>query len=256
MKYKKQKLQQGGTVQRLNIIQALLGIKPEASTINPEESGYSYKRPMGNSIYSEIVKKIPYGNGSLISQRIITNPGTPKADTIYIMPSGSKITNPIDISRYKGKFKLLDSITNKKEDGGTLSQVYQQGGAIEEDGKDQLIVDFAAEYLKANGVDEADMVDNSGNIKEEYANLVVDALKEVDTPEFWEEFKKSPTTAVEAYIKSKNPEQVEYAKKGTKLKQLKNRSHRKCKCGCDLVLKKDAGGKIVEVCACGCKNKN
>ena len=30
---------------------------------------------------------------------------------------------------------------------------------------------------------------------------------------------------------------------------------KKCSCGCDLVTKKEKGGKIVQSCACGCKPK-
>lgn len=51
---------------------------------------------------------------------------------------------------------------------------------------------------------------------------------------------------------------VESAKKGKKLAYAKKlRSYKKgkkCKCGCDLVLVKEAGGKITQKCACGCKS--
>lgn len=242
--------QKGGSIPRLNIIQAILGMRPDNKVqLNSEEYGYSYRRPWGDAIYSEIVKKIPYGNGTLTSQRKIVNPLTPKADTIYTMPSGDRVTSPEDLARYKYKFKLLDSLASKKQEGGTIDM------NDESEDREQLIVNFAAELLKASGLNEEDIVDDEGNIKEEYAGFLVDAISEVDSPEFWEEFKKSPTTVVEEYIKSKTPEKVEYAKKGMKLKQLKSRKNRKCKCGCDLVLKKEAGGTIVEVCSCGCKNK-
>ncbi len=240
----------GGSIPRLNIIQAILGMRPDNKVqLNSEEYGYSYRRPWGDAIYSEIVKKIPYGNGTLTSQRKIVNPLTPKADTIYTMPSGDRVTSPEDLARYKYKFKLLDSLASKKQEGGTIDM------NDESEDREQLIVNFAAELLKASGLNEEDIVDDEGNIKEEYAGFLVDAISEVDSPEFWEEFKKSPTTVVEEYIKSKTPEKVEYAKKGMKLKQLKSKKNRKCKCGCDLVLKKEAGGTIVEVCSCGCKNK-
>lgn len=76
-------------------------------------------------------------------------------------------------------------------------------------------------------------------------------------------------------------DQQQYAKKGAKLKKLKDQSaikkankeitkaisnpvitqgksgmktkKRKCACGCDLVLSKEKGGKITEKCACNCK---
>ena len=75
---------------------------------------------MGNSVYSEIVKNIPYGNGELVSQRKISNPGTTKADTVYTMPSGQRVTDAADLNRYKNKFGQLDSLAEKKEDGGKV----------------------------------------------------------------------------------------------------------------------------------------
>ncbi|MDA3856315.1 MAG: hypothetical protein PF569_08710 [Candidatus Woesearchaeota archaeon] len=52
-------------------------------------------------------------------------------------------------------------------------------------------------------------------------------------------------------------EDVESAKKGKKLEYAKKlRSYKKgqkCKCGCDLVLTKESGGKLTQKCACGCK---
>lgn len=450
MKYnkeKKKKLQQGGIIQRKNILEQILGIRPKNTTpLNNQEYGYSYKRPLGESVYTEIVKNIPYGNGELVSQRKITNPGTVKADTIYTMPSGQRVTDPTDLNRYKNKFGQLDSLTQSKQEGGTLdpkkvmeearrnqlierqaqardavktsgiaayqstpvtiqsprqevilkeyasskpisfsqafgearkagltdlkdtSQTtktntpvvntsaantpvvntpvvssttvnvplseeqlgineiirkygteglerirnttydggvlpeltvaakrltpknnntpkvrttsilhrlknwpgysiglvspqkmygYQQGGKVSNsDASQQLYVDFAVRYLKAKGVSEEDMVDESGSLNDEYIQEVTSVIGEIDTPEFWEAYKQDPDGTVNMYIKSSSdPEEIELAKKGAKLKQLKNKKMRKCKCGCNLTLKKEAGGTIVEVCACGCKNK-
>lgn len=450
MKYnkeKKKKLQQGGIIQRKNILEQILGIRPKNTTpLNNQEYGYSYKRPLGESVYTEIVKNIPYGNGELVSQRKITNPGTVKADTIYTMPSGQRVTDPTDLNRYKNKFGQLDSLTQSKQEGGTLdpkkvmeearrnqlierqaqardavktsgiaayqstpvtiqsprqevvlkeyasskpisfsqafgearkagltdlkdtSQTtktntpvvntsaantpvvntpvvssttvnvplseeqlgineiirkygteglerirnttydgvvlpeltvaakrltpknnntpkvrttsilhrlknwpgysiglvspqkmygYQQGGKVSNsDASQQLYVDFAVRYLKAKGVSEEDMVDESGSLNDEYIQEVTSVIGEIDTPEFWESYKQDPDGTVNMYIKnSSGPEEIELAKKGAKLKQLKNKKMRKCKCGCNLTLKKETGGTIVEVCACGCKNK-
>lgn len=134
---------------------------------------------------------------------------------------------------------------------------YQQGGKVSNsDASQQLYVDFAVRYLKAKGVSEEDMVDESGSLNDEYIQEVTSVIGEIDTPEFWEAYKQDPDGTVNMYIKSSSdPEEIELAKKGAKLKQLKNKKMRKCKCGCNLTLKKEAGGTIVEVCACGCKNK-
>ena len=100
------------------------------------------------------------------------------------------------------------------------------------------------------------MVDESGSLNDEYIQEVTSVIGEIDTPEFWEAYKQDPDGTVNMYIKSSSdPEEIELAKKGAKLKQLKNKKMRKCKCGCNLTLKKETGGTIVEVCACGCKNK-
>lgn len=45
------------------------------------------------------------------------------------------------------------------------------------------------------------------------------------------------------------------AKKGARLMKLKKGGKKKCACGCELVEKKEAGGKVSSVCSCGCKVK-
>ena len=72
---------------------------------------------------------------------------------------------------------------------------------------------------------------------------VTAALQELESnPEFWDTYVSDPDAAVNAYIESKqSPEQVEMARKGTKLKnlqKLKKGTAKKCKCGCDLTMKK------------------
>lgn len=56
-------------------------------------------------------------------------------------------------------------------------------------------------------------------------------------------------------------EQMPYFKEGGKLDYLQflkkggKMKSKKCSCGCELVTKKDKGGKMVQSCACGCKPK-
>ena len=46
---------------------------------------------------------------------------------------------------------------------------------------------------------------------------------------------------------------IQFAAKGAKLKKLKAiKKSKKCKCGCNMVTVKAAGGKMIEKCACGC----
>ena len=56
-------------------------------------------------------------------------------------------------------------------------------------------------------------------------------------------------------------EQMPYFKEGGKLDYLQSlkkggkMKSKKCSCGCDLITKKEKGGKLVQSCACGCKPK-
>ena len=56
-------------------------------------------------------------------------------------------------------------------------------------------------------------------------------------------------------------EQTPYFKEGGKLDYLQSlkkggkMKSKKCSCGCDLITKKEKGGKMVQSCACGCKPK-
>lgn len=56
-------------------------------------------------------------------------------------------------------------------------------------------------------------------------------------------------------------DQTSYLKNGGKLDYLQSlkkggkMKSKKCSCGCDLVMKKEKGGKLVQSCACGCKPK-
>ena len=128
----------------------------------------------------------------------------------------------------------------------------QQGGKVEE-GNQELIADFAIRYLRGQGIAEEDIVGQDGNINPQYVDELTEVIQEVNTPEFWDSYKQDPDGTLAAYMEStQTPEQVEMAKKGAKLKQLKNKKNRMCKCGCKLLLKKE-GGKIVEKCSCGCK---
>lgn len=47
---------------------------------------------------------------------------------------------------------------------------------------------------------------------------------------------------------------TQFAAKGAKIKMLKGKT-KKCSCGCDIVTRKESGGKLVSKCACGCKSE-
>jgi hypothetical protein len=200
-----------------------------------------------------IRKEVPYAN--LYSIMSIRNPGTNRADTTFIAPSGTKY-NMNDVRSGKApsgySYKFFEKPVGYFQQGGTIDN--EESGSM-----DQLYVDFAIRYLKAKGISEDSMVDDEGGLKDEFLEEVSTAINEVDSPDFWEQYQSNPDAAVQSYIESKmEPEQIEMARKGAKLKKLKKLKKggiksRKCKCGCDLIMKKEAGGTIVEVCACGCK---
>lgn len=260
------KLQQGGGIYKRNLLERFFNIKPvqQADTLATNvgntgrpEIGYSYTNGNNPTIISEIVKPVSYGNGSLISTRRITNPNTPKADTTYIAPSGQRVVNPTDVTRYKSRFGLLDQLIQKRQQGGTVENT------------EGLYADFAVRLLKGLGVEE-DQIVVDGQLNSEYSDFVINSIKAVDTPEFWSNYSEDPDNAVNEFISSIasnqegspedqtndiTPQQdnVDFAKKGAKLKKLRKNKTMKCKCGCAMTTKKE-GGKLVSKCSCGCKN--
>lgn len=230
------------------------------------------RHQVNSSTYTTYKEKTPFigfpkevrsivGPNGQTSTMVIKNPNTSKADTTFIPPGYAKDPDlypkftPQDIREGKGTGSYLEKFTSPTYFPHIGK--HQQGGKVSNsDASQQLYVDFAVRYLKAKGISEEDMVDESGSLNDEYIQEVTSVIGEIDTPEFWEAYKQDPDGTVNMYIKSSSdPEEIELAKKGAKLKQLKNKKMRKCKCGCNLTLKKETGGTIVEVCACGCKNK-
>jgi hypothetical protein len=247
--------QQGGQLHLRNVWEKIFGITPDYTPVNSQESITSY---MDNTLKGPVEKRVirkevPYAN--LYSIMSIRNPGTNRADTTFIAPSGTKY-NMNDVRSGKTpsgySYKFFEKPVGYFQQGGTVDN--KESGSM-----DQLYVDFAIRYLKAKGISEDSMVDDEGGLKDEFLEEVSTAINEVDSPDFWEQYQSNPDAAVQSYIESKmEPEQIEMARKGAKLKKLKKLKKggiksRKCKCGCNLIMKKEAGGKIKEVCACGCK---
>lgn len=130
--------------------------------------------------------------------------------------------------------------------------ILQQGGKIS---NDELSVYMAVDYLKAKGISEEDMVGEDGGLKSEYIDMVSEMFSN-QPEEILASYEQDPDGTIAQILENEQtPEQIEMAKKGAKLKKLKSKKMRKCKCGCNLILSKEAGGVIVEKCSCGCKNK-
>ena len=244
--------QQGDKLHLRNVWERIFGITPDYTPVNSQESITSYmdntrKGPVEKRV---IRKEVPYAK--LHSTMSIRNPGTNRADTTFTAPSGTTY-NMNDVR--SGKAPSGYSYKFFKNPAG----YFQQGGTVdkkESGSTDQLYVDFAIRYLKAKGIPEDDMVDNEGGLKDEFLEEVSTAINEVDSPDFWEQYQSDPDAIIQSYVESKmEPAQIEMARKGAKLKKLKKggMKSKKCKCGCNLTMKKEAGGKIKEVCACGCK---
>ena len=242
--------QSGAPIYRRNLWERFWNIKPKAQPVLDSEDESTRKYRDGRVDIYEIMKEVPYG--VLTSTMKVKNPGTTAPDTLYVRPDGEEFKSK-DIK----KNSSLQSYPNKFN----RYFKHQQGGKVEESGPtDEMYVDFAVRFLSKLGVGEEDMVDEEGGLKDEHTETVTAALQELEsTPEFWDTYVSDPDAAVDAYIESKqSPEQVEMARKGAKLKnlqKLKKGTAKKCKCGCDLIIKKEKGGTITEVCSCGCKAK-
>lgn len=101
---------------------------------------------------------------------------------------------------------------------------------------------------------------------EEDMSAIMTAAQQLSDEE-WAEIEKAYTQSAE----QSQQDEVQFAKKGAKLKKLQEfkkvstkipeakkgmkTKKKTCKCGCNLVLTKEAGGKITETCACKCGGK-
>ena len=109
------------------------------------------------------------------------------------------------------------------------------------------------------------LVDNPEDSKQVHAQLNNYSDEELMT--FAEQLKnQQPDEGNESGNEENNEEsEIEQAKKGTKLNNLKKlqkykkgsttKPVKKCACGCDIVATHEAGGKIIEKCSCGCDVK-
>ena len=89
--------------------------------------------------------------------------------------------------------------------------------------------------------------------KEEASQYYADFMQKSQTAEGRSELEQdSEFMELYADFMAQQDNQVEFAKKGAKLKTLTTKKISKCSCGCDLILKKDKGGKIKKVCSCNC----
>lgn len=90
------------------------------------------------------------------------------------------------------------------------------------------------------------------NRNEEDKNQIMDWIKKLG---------ESGELEQELSTLEQEQEQMPYFKEGGKLDYLQSlkkggkMKSKKCSCGCDLVTKKEKGGKLVQSCACGCKPK-
>lgn len=126
-----------------------------------------------------------------------------------------------------------------------------------------IVGDFAQRYFgqllgKEEAELEAELTDDSGSIKEEYAMRLQELIPSLGE-EFWEMYQEDPDQAVTSLIEQE--QSASMYKKGGKLEYLKllkkggKMNKKKCACGCDLVISKGDGGKLTSTCACKCGGK-
>lgn len=116
-----------------------------------------------------------------------------------------------------------------------------------------------------------------GNVEslEDWTKLIQSSPKDMDeiikvasslTDEDWVQIENEYTQATSGEnteeMKTYNEdEDIDYMKKGAKLKKLqtmkkgKKVGAKKCSCGCDMITTKEKGGKLIYKCACGCGAK-
>lgn len=200
-----------------NIFQHMLGISPNsyntgrfynnASGVKTPETVSRHITPFGRD-ETLINKPVSYGN--LTSRRTIH-----KGDTTYTQPNGYETKNPSFINSFTQADK-------RYWDGLEGVQSKQQGGQVQQQGanKETLVADFVVRYLKTMGVPEEMIVTPEGSVNPEYEEELTAVITELDSPEFWEAYQKSPDEVVKQVVREKNPNAVTMARKGAKLQRL------------------------------------
>lgn len=123
---------------------------------------------------------------------------------------------------------------------------------------EKLLPYFAYKYskqLNPNKYGKASMEEWANLIEQspEDEKAIIEAAKSL-TDEDWTKLDQEYTSETNTNITSaKRGAKIEYLKK-LKTKESKSKA-KKCACGCDMIDKKEKGGKIVSTCSCGCKTQ-
>lgn len=119
--------------------------------------------------------------------------------------------------------------------------------------KQELSLKVITDFLAKNYPEEFEQADSSDKMQalfSEHSDELTTELGKLTDEDF------DSLDAQEAeQAREEEKAQAIMAAKGAKLKKLsemKNKSAKKCKCGCDLVTVKEKGGKITTKCACNC----
>lgn len=194
----------------------------------------------------------------------------------------SKVTKLVPKGVKSVKVESKDTDIKPKARPVTKTEIaikkHQQGGTVgtDEEKKQELFPYFAFLYSQKLNPEKYGQVKSM----EEWSKLIQENEEDLNTilkvaseltDEEWEtignQYAETQATAEE--------QNIQMAAKGAKLKRLKTQQtkqkqtkapiniktksskmkKRKCTCGCDLVLTKGKGGKLTEVCACGCGGK-
>lgn len=265
---------QGGTIEKLQTGGWLSKILSRLFTTAPNPNEHRVNENT-TTIYEEgtpfigrpFEKRGITSNGQT-SSMYIKNPNTSKADTTFYSPGYSKDPElypeftPQDIRSGNKKGRGKESFMRKFQSPEYFPHLkYQQGGAIEDLRiNDELKLEALFRYFQAKGVPQENLIDpETGSFNADYEEEATKFFQTVgEDIAFWSAYKSAPDKTILEYVNSENPNMVEMAKKGAKLKQLKKYKKgnpiKKCSCGCDMITSKEAGGKLVSKCACGCKN--
>lgn len=251
--------QGGGILDRIKQKLSERFTDPNRHQVNNVSTTYKQRTPFIGAPTE--TRSITGANGQT-SKMVIRRPGTEKADTTFYSPGGAKNPDlyppftPQDIREGNRKGKGNESFMQKftSPDYFPHLRKYQQGGPVEETNDEMVILDFAIRYLKGLGVSEEELQSGIPEqwLEDEEFLSKINAF--ANDPDAMLAYQEDPEATIQNYLSAEQEltdDQIEFAKKGAKLKQLKSKQKR-CKCGC-VMESKEKGGKLISKCSCGCK---
>jgi len=120
--------------------------------------------------------------------------------------------------------------------------------------QEELVSNFAINYLKKRGYTEEDILDENGDMKPELQDHIKKLILKKDPQQLFSDYEEDPDGTVDKVINEEDNEVVSAKKGGYLLKLKKGKATpKKCGCGCNMIEVKAEGGTMISKCACNCK---